>query len=363
VPPQRREIAVLELLLDSENPRLPEDLQGAEQAELLRYLSAEAVLDELIRSFADNGFFEHEPLIGYEEPDLGFIVLEGNRRLAALMVLLGLEEARELGLAPLLETPVPSDRLDELSIVPVYVVEDREDVHKYLGYRHIGGIKTWSAEAKARYLMREADRAAARRSRNPFLEVARRVGSNTQGVRNSYTAITLLRHAQDEFGIPVNFLVERRFGVWLRCMSAQDIRRYIGLDSGRSYSDVRAEIAETDEAGLREVIGDLSPTNGSRPLVNDSRDVTVYGRILHHDVAHEVLRKYRDFTIARQIVELSDLPERIDDLRERVDVARDEAQEADFSDALMEAAEGLFRAARSLRATVRELRLDEEDVE
>lgn len=356
-------MSVAELLLDPENPRLPEDLQGAKQENLLRYLSDETVLDELIRSFADNGFFEHEPLIGYEDPDAGFIVLEGNRRLASLMILLGSEEARNLGLEPLLETPVPPTRLVSLSNVPVYVVEDREEVHKYLGYRHIGGIKTWSAEAKARYLMREADRAAARRSKNPFLQVARRVGSNTQGVRNSYTAITLLRHARDEFGIPVNFIIERRFGVWLRCMSAQDIRRYIGLDGGRSYSEVRADIAGTDDAGLREVIGDLSPTNGSRPLVNDSRDVTVYGRILHHEVAHEVLRKHRDFGIARQIVELSDLPERIDDLRERVDVARDEAQQADFSESLMEAAEALYRAARALRATVRGLRVDEDEEE
>lgn len=83
--PERRDIAVSELLRDRENPRLPEDPQGADQAGPLRYLNDEAVLEELIRSLNDNGFFEHEPLIAYDDEELeGFVVLEGNRRLAAL---------------------------------------------------------------------------------------------------------------------------------------------------------------------------------------------------------------------------------------------------------------------------------------
>ncbi len=159
MPPERREVAVADLRLDPDNPRLPEDLQGTDQQRLLRYLSDETVLDELIQSFADNGFFEHEPLIGHEDDRLGLVVLEGNRRLAALKILLGEPEARDEGLEPVLELAPTDERLGELRDVPMYVVADRDEVHKYLGYRHIGGIKTWSAEAKARYLMREADRA------------------------------------------------------------------------------------------------------------------------------------------------------------------------------------------------------------
>ncbi len=353
--PKRREIAVADLRLDPDNPRLPEDLQGADQQQLLRYLSNETVLDELIQSFVDNSFFEHEPLIGYEDDKLGFVILEGNRRLAALKVLLGEPEAKDEGLEPLLAEPPNAKQLASLRKVPVYVVADRDEVHKYLGYRHIGGIKTWSAEAKARYLMIEADKAAATGSDNPFLDVARRVGSNSQGVRNSYTAITLLRHARDEFGISINYVLERRFGVWLRCMTAQDVRHYIGLDQPRTYDEVREAIGETDEDGLSEVLGDLSPSNGDRPLLNDSRDVTAYGKVLHHEVAHDVLRRHRDLDIARQIVELAELADRIHDLAERVDVARDEAQRADYSDELMNAADVLFGSARSLRATVRDL--------
>lgn len=359
--PERRDIAVADLLLDPENPRLPEDLQGAEQSELLRYLSDEAVLEEIIRSLNDNGYFAHEPLIAFEDDGLeGFVVLEGNRRLAALKVLLGSPEARDEGLEPLLDSPLTNERLKGLRKVPVYVVDDRDEVHRYLGFRHIGGIKTWSAEAKARYLLQESEKAADRGVNNPFLVVARRVGSNTQGVRNSYTALALLRHARDEFGISINYVAHNRFGVWLRCMTAQDVRHYVGLNGARSYEDVREHIGETDGDNLREVLSDLTPAEGEqRPLLNDSRDVTVYGQVLNHSVAHAVMRRYRDLGIARQIVELAALPERILSLRDQTDVALDEAQQAEPSDELENATDALFRSARSLRAAVAALGDDE----
>lgn len=359
--PERRDLPVADLLLDPENPRLPEDLQGADQPELLRYLNDETVLEEIIRSLNDNGFFEHEPLIAYEDDELeGYVVLEGNRRLAALKVLLGAPEARDQGLEPLLDTPPSQDRIRELRRVPVYVVADRDEVHRYLGFRHIGGIKTWSAEAKARYLLQETEKAADRGANNPFLVVARRVGSNSQGVRNSYTALALLRHARDEFGIPINYVAQNRFGVWLRCMTASDVRHYVGLNSARLYAEVREEIDQTDGDNLREVLSDLTPAEGEkRPLLNDSRDVTVYGQVLHHPVAHDVMRRYRDLGIARQIVELSALPERILSLRDQADVALDEAQQADHTDELENAADALFRSARSLRAAVAALAEDD----
>jgi hypothetical protein len=352
--PTREDIDVGDLLLDPENPRLPEHLHGADQVELLTYLHENSVLDELIRSLDDNGFFQHEPLIGVRDADKQVVVLEGNRRLAALKIYAGAPEAKDLGLTPELDAAPSAKRLRELATVPVYVVGDREEVHRYLGFRHIGGIKTWPAEAKARYLMQESDRAAERRVSNPFLDVARRVGSNSQGVRNSYTAIFLLHHARDEYGLKVDHIVQRRFGVWLRCMTS-DVRYYIGLNGARSYEEVRQHVEHVKEPALREVLTDLTPRGERRAVLADSRDVTVYGQVLMHDDAREVLRRYEDLQVARQIVEAAALPARIRDLRDRVDVAREEAQRSEFSEDLMESADELWASVRSLRGTIREL--------
>jgi ParB-like nuclease domain len=352
---RQAEIAVADLRLDPQNPRLPEELQGAEQPRLLRYLYDNGALDELIRSFADNGFFRHEPLIVVASDDLdGYVVLEGNRRLCALKILLGEPDAQEEGLEPQLDERVDDARLDELRVVPCYLVDDPLDVHQFLGFRHIGGIKTWSAEAKARYLLSETEREAEAGAPNPFGDVARRVGSNAQGVRNSYLALALLRHARDEFEIQVRHVMEERFGVWLRCMNAQDIRRYVGLDSPRRYEEVREQIVRTSGERLREVVGDLTPRGEQRPVLWDSRDVTVYGQVLTNPVAHDALRKYEDLTTARQIVQLAELPQRLRTLRSQIDVAALEAQQAEPTDDLVQAAEALSAAARALRATVRD---------
>src|SRR5262245_30360746 len=137
------EIEVDKLHLDPQNPRLPEELQGAEQARLLRYLYDNGALEELIRSFADNGFFRHEPLIAVADDDEpgSYVVLEGNRRLSALKILLGDRAAKEEGLEPKLDEQPSDERLDELRVVPCYLVADPVDVHQFLGFRHIGGIK------------------------------------------------------------------------------------------------------------------------------------------------------------------------------------------------------------------------------
>lgn len=357
--PAIRGVPFEKLDLDPDNPRLPEGLQGQSQDTLLTYLADNTALDELMQSFADNGFFRHEPLIGVRRDGDRVTVLEGNRRLAALKILLGAPEAIDQGLEPVLEARLSEAVRNDLRVVPTYLVADRQDVHKYLGFRHIGGIKTWSAEAKARYLMLETDRAAQEGSANPFLDVARRVGSNSQGVRNAYTAVCTLRHARDDLGLDVNDVLRRRFGVWSRCMTAADVRHYLGLNGARDYWSVVDDIGSLDSKPVAEVLNDLSAHAEQPPLLYDSRLVTVYGQVLQHEVARNVMRRYRSLDVARQIVEMAELPKRIDHLGKQILIARDEAERADWSEELNEAAEGLHKAGRSLWRTVQDLAGDQ----
>lgn len=186
----------------------------------------------------------------------------------------------------------------------------RDAVRKYLGFRHLGGIKTWSAEAKARYIAREVDAAANEES--PFIAVSRRVGSNVQGVRNAYIAISTLRYARDEFSLDTKAVLYNRFGVWTRCMNSPELRAYIGLGDPRTLPAVRRDVATLDKAHLAEVLGDLTPAPGKKkPLLADSRDVTVYAQALHDEQAHRALRDRGDLELARQLVEEATLPDRL----------------------------------------------------
>src|SRR4051794_5785369 len=113
-----------QLMLDEQNPRLPEELRGGSQPAILTYLYDNAVLEELARSYVNNGFFQHEHLVVAEQHDR-YAVLEGNRRLAALKVLLGDDDAQDAELSFALEDELTPDRAAELTRpLPVFVVEN-----------------------------------------------------------------------------------------------------------------------------------------------------------------------------------------------------------------------------------------------
>ena len=296
------------LVLDDENPRLPEGLRGASQSEILGFLHEQGVLEELAQSYLDNGFFRHEPLIVVQEHGKRYTVVEGNRRLAALKILHDSPEADDAGFFGI---DPSSAQLETLVEIPCFLIPDRDQIHAYIGFRHIGGLKTWPPEAKARYLLTEVRRLVDEGFDDPFRELGRRVGSNAQGVRNPYLAIRILLYAREEFGLNVVYIQEHRFGVWLRCMNSADIRRYVGIGRARSYQEIEQTLERIDRGKLAEVLGDLESRRGrSRAVLGDSRDVTIYGRALADERARATLRKTGDLSLARQVVEELDLEPR-----------------------------------------------------
>jgi hypothetical protein len=343
---------------------LPEDLQEQSQARLLGYLFDNAVLDELGKSYLDNGYFLHEPIIVTPSAIEGraYVVLEGNRRLAALLVLLQDDRARDGELRFALEREPSEQEAADLREIPCYVVPEREEVHRFLGFRHIGGIKTWSAEAKARYLFAEVEKISVEAGKDAFSAIGRRVGSNALGVRNSYVAFATLQAAASEFGIDTTYVLQHRFGVWLRAMNSPELRSHVGLDPGATgYQEVTAALSALDAAGLREVVADLTPRSaGEKAVLRDSRDVTVYAAVLSDIKAHEVLRRFDDLEVARQVVERAALPGRIRSLTRQLDLVRDEVQRSDATEELLEAVAGLYASARAIRSIARD-RADEAD--
>ena len=358
------------LLLDDENPRLPEGLHGASQSEILRFLLEQGALEELAQSYLDNGFFRHEPLIVVQERGKkggkkrgrgGYTVVEGNRRIAALKILHDSPEADDAGFFGIEPS---SAQLETLVEIPCFLIPDRDQIHAYIGFRHIGGLKTWPPEAKARYLLTEVHRLVDEGFDDPFRELGRRVGSNAQGVRNPYLAIRILLYAREEFGLNVAYVQEHRFGVWLRCMNSADIRRYVGIRQARSYQEIEQALEGIDRGKLAEVLGDLKGRKGqSRAVLEDSRDVTDYGRVLMDKRARKALRSSADLSLARQVIEELDLEPRARRLAKSVGLFLEtlhRAEAAEISSSLVQAVEELPRLARSARAVVRD-RMDDRD--
>ncbi len=84
---QEKSISTTKLRLDDRNPRLSHMQQNVTQNELINEMIDNYKVYELARSIAEDGFFPDKNLIAIIEKN-GHIVLEGNRRLAALKTLL-----------------------------------------------------------------------------------------------------------------------------------------------------------------------------------------------------------------------------------------------------------------------------------
>lgn len=340
--------------LDPDNPRLPEELQGDED-EIMGYIVEHGVLGELAYSFLENGFFEAERLIVITNPRKKgrYIVVEGNRRLATLKILHG--DYPEYKITDQDPTRV---QLAELKNIPCLEATNRDEVNSYLAHRHIGGMKTWSPEARARFIRGMVETIAQENPEDTFRIVARKVGSNTQGIRNSYTAISVLAHARDELGLNVQYLLLKRFGVWLRAMNSPEIRSYIGIGAPGSYTEVRHNIESLGKAELQEVVADLSiRPDGRKPLISDSRWITEYGLMLSNDRIRGFLRQSENFGAARTMLSERTLPQRLEEMVASIVVMTRQVaglSDGEIFDELNVLADDLYAEVRTLRALLRE---------
>lgn len=348
-----RDIEVSSLHLDPENPRLPESVRRAKEPAILEYMVGDEALTELAESFADNGFFKHEPLlvVPRDGRDGSFNVVEGNRRLATLLVLLG----RPVAKGQTLGVELTPARREQLSSVPCRVLESREEVEPYVGYRHIGGMKKWPAEAKARYVVDQIEKLVKKKDPEPFKTLGRRVGSNARPMRHSFVAMSLLRYARDEGGFDLQALLdERRFGVWLRAYDSPLIRQYIGYELSEggeptAFADVREALGRVKVKKLIEVLKDFVPNGDSPPVMDDSRDMSVYAAVLTSDRAREVMRKRKNLDDAKLLVTDESLAIKIDRLARNAENLALDVLNTKPDEDLKEAIDRLSQAAKALR--------------
>ncbi len=192
------DIPVHQLRLDPENPRLAWKTDSNDQASLLRILWAEMAVDEVAWSIANNGFFRSEPLFvivaNPEERDpqkREYIAVEGNRRLAAVLLLCSEQSRSDVGATNL---PVISEtRRKSLDTLPAIIHPSRESLWTTIGFRHINGIKPWDSFSKAEYVAFVHENYDV-----PLDEIADRIGDRHDTVKRLYRGIKVLEQAENQ---------------------------------------------------------------------------------------------------------------------------------------------------------------------
>lgn len=141
-----------EISLDWKNPRLADFgiKEGTSPEKIFSIMWRNMGVEEIIISITAHGFFKTEPIIVIKEEGK-YIVIEGNRRLSAVKIILN-PDLVESKLASNILSKITPTLQDSLKTIPVIEVTDRREAWQFIGFKHINGAAKWNSYAKAKYI-------------------------------------------------------------------------------------------------------------------------------------------------------------------------------------------------------------------
>jgi hypothetical protein len=341
-----------DLYLDPKNPRLGRELVEKEltQKQVLAEMS-DWTLEELAVSFLESGvFWVQEALLVTPEIHGGrerLVVIEGNRRLAALMYL---KDA--------LDGDPASQKWEEIARgahpppalfnkIPYILVDSRKDIEAFLGFRHVTGIKEWRPAEKAQYIAKLVDTRGM-----SYVEVMRKIGSKTATVRQNYISYRLLLEIEDVAGDIPRENFEERFSVMYLSLRTDGVQTYLQLDIKADPEKAKKPVPKTHLKALANFAVWLFGDDKRPPLFGDSRQVDNFGRILESKEAVEYLERTSkpSFEVALRVAgaDEPELVRLVEEASDNIELALTRAH--------------LHKRSKKLRNAVKRLRTDAEQL-
>lgn len=148
-----KRLTVASLHLDEKNPRLGRETQPRAPRDVIQHLFDHDKAMDVATSIATRGFFPNEPLLAVKEGDR-YVVVEGNRRLAALKALRepGLLEGSMQGQIERLSRRIGDP--NSIASVPVTIAPSRRATDRQIAGRHVGTpVLAWQAENRASFIL------------------------------------------------------------------------------------------------------------------------------------------------------------------------------------------------------------------
>lgn len=283
-----------ELSFDANNPRL--GAENMSQDEILERLWRNFAVDEIAMSVAANGFFGYEPIFVINEGGMK-VVVEGNRRLAAVRLLTDANARTKLKATDL---PKPSSAaLATLDALPV-IVTTREDIWRFIGFKHVNGPQAWDAVAKAEYIVWVHNQLSV-----PLAEVAVQIGDKHATVARLYNA----RMALDQVEAAGTWSRDDRwnkrfyFSHLYTGLGYKGIQAFLGIDATKgATSDAPVPKTKIDELGELCVWLFGSKSRNEKPLIRSQNpDLRTLDDVLQNTNGIAALRQGLGLTVSLDI--------------------------------------------------------------
>ncbi|MDE0395999.1 MAG: hypothetical protein OYK82_14610 [Gammaproteobacteria bacterium] len=273
-------IPLANLLLDPDNPRFGLRGYSKLQEDILDRIVNKFGVNDVLSSLAVNGYFEAEPLVCRKIRDSSnVVVVEGNRRLAACLIITGDERAKDhldrfRDFAALWrENESPS-----IDPVPVILFDENEKVDiilSYLGVRHIAAAQPWDSYAKAVWVANVVEQRGWQ-----IQNVARMIGDQHRTINRLLEGYYLIQqlvttghfHPEDSVRRGRGSVTEYPFSWVYTILGYVAVRNFLQFSNGRAKKDPLSEDNLPRGALLLQAMfGDKSC--GRNSAVGDSRQL------------------------------------------------------------------------------------------
>ena len=293
-------VPVSQILLDPNNPRLldlepqalrvPDERMGEPRVQ-------EHVFDQMMersldvrplkRSIRQLGFLKMDKVVVRDLETNQYVVVEGNRRVAAVKSLL---EDHETG-----RDTLPGELLQQLEQLDVLVLsgpvdEAMRDQWLLQGLRHISGVKAWGPYQKAKAL-----ETLVQEMGYDCRQAAEAVGLGPTVAARALDALKALELMQEdpEYG---EFAIPEMYSYFEEIMRRPALREWLGWYRGGDWQDCGFD----SQDNLSLFYAWISPTDSEEPKINRALDLRELAKVIGHDDALEELIR-PDGTLVRAL--------------------------------------------------------------
>ena len=267
-------VKVGNLLLDPCNTRIPRVNQTNDQRALLHELVAHESIWKLAKSIALLGLFPTERMVVMPH-GRDYVVLEGNRRLAAIKLLLNPELAQTSSMVTNYRRLARNIDLTPLVSIDVFIVESRLAAARMIAALHTKPArKSWRPAQKAQFYREMVEEGLTPR------DVAQEIGVPEGEVRRSLRSELIYRIAQT-FEFPSD--VHKRLGS--RHFPFTTLERFLERTAGQQFLGIKPDnthgfqgILHPDRfrAVLTKIVTDIITLPGLTRQINTESEMRTY---------------------------------------------------------------------------------------
>lgn len=313
----------IELLdLDPNNPRLAKESRGSTQFDLLQILYDQFDVEELAYSMAENGYFDEEPIVvvphtlpkGFKisedveqqqidlqglikKGNIQFVVVEGNRRLATLRLLLDEDLRKRIKVSKDFPKPSSKEVANDLRVIPAIFYSSTDDIAAYLGVRHIAGLLKWEAYAKAVFLASRIEEGIKKKKsvEESISEVQRQIADRSDVIKKQYLCYKVLQVAEEDLSFDITN-IKNRFSLITVALNSPSIREFIGVNSYKSVNFSKRIVPKNKLEHLEKLLTWIYGNGKDKSaILTDSRKIgSRLAPILSDEEATEYLLKYEN---------------------------------------------------------------------